>query len=88
MPVTAGISATTGTAYATAGAGVISGNGLRRGGEPAVNTVGRHLVGGVVGLRGQLFSTDYDVFIGRPFSKPAGFMTSDVTAGFNLFRDF
>ncbi|EFN6712352.1 TPA: ShlB/FhaC/HecB family hemolysin secretion/activation protein, partial [Escherichia coli] len=50
--------------------------------------VGRHLAGGVVGLRGQLFSTDYDVFIGRPFSKPAGFMTSDVTAGFNLFRDF
>lgn len=89
MPVTAGISATTGTAYATAGAGVISGNGLRRGGGAGSEyLVGRHLAGGVVGLRGQLFSTDYDVFIGRPFSKPAGFMTSDVTAGFNLFRDF
>ncbi|EET5546536.1 ShlB/FhaC/HecB family hemolysin secretion/activation protein, partial [Escherichia coli] len=53
------------------------------GGAGSEYLVGRHLAGGVVGLRGQLFSTDYDVFIGRPFSKPAGFMTSDVTAGFN-----
>lgn len=58
------------------------------GGAGSEYLVGRHLAGGVVGLRGQLFSTDYDVFIGRPFSKPAGFMTSGVTAGFNLFRDF
>ncbi|EEY7874021.1 ShlB/FhaC/HecB family hemolysin secretion/activation protein [Escherichia coli] len=58
------------------------------GGAGSEYLVGRHLAGGVVGLRGQLFSTDYDVFIGRPFSKPAGFMTSDVTVGFNLFRDF
>ncbi|EGI6808252.1 ShlB/FhaC/HecB family hemolysin secretion/activation protein [Escherichia coli] len=58
------------------------------GGAGSEYLVGRHLAGGVVGLRGQLFSTDYDLFIGRPFSKPAGFMTSDVTAGFNLFRDF
>ncbi|HDX5688491.1 TPA: ShlB/FhaC/HecB family hemolysin secretion/activation protein [Escherichia coli] len=58
------------------------------GGAGSEYLVGRHLAGGVVGLRGQLFSTDYDVFIGCPFSKPAGFMTSDVTAGFNLFRDF
>ena len=58
------------------------------GGAGSEYLVGRHLAGGVVGLRGQLFSTDYDVFIGRPFSKPTGFMTSDVTAGFNLFRDF
>ena len=57
------------------------------GGAGSEYLVGRHLAGGVVGLRGQLFSTDYDVFIGRPFSKPAGFMTSDVRAGFNLFRD-
>ncbi|QMC26572.1 ShlB/FhaC/HecB family hemolysin secretion/activation protein [Escherichia coli] len=58
------------------------------GGAGSEYLVGRHLAGGVVGLRGQLFSTDYDVFIGRPFSKPAGFMTSDLTVGFNLFRDF
>lgn len=58
------------------------------GGAGSEYLVGRHLAGGVVGLRGQLFSTDYDVFIGRPFSKPAGFMTSDVTAGFNLFLNF
>lgn len=58
------------------------------GGAGSEYLVGRHLAGGVVGLRGQLFSTDYDVFIGRPFSKPVGFMTSDVTVGFNLFRDF
>ncbi|HBB8069511.1 TPA: ShlB/FhaC/HecB family hemolysin secretion/activation protein [Escherichia coli] len=58
------------------------------GGAGSEYLVGRHLAGGVVGLRGRLLSTDYDVFIGRPFSKPAGFMTSDVTAGFNLFRGF
>lgn len=58
------------------------------GGAGSEYLVGRHLAGGVVGMRGQLFSTDYDVFIGRPFSKPAGFMTSDVTAGFNLFWNF
>ncbi|EEQ7451964.1 ShlB/FhaC/HecB family hemolysin secretion/activation protein [Escherichia coli] len=58
------------------------------GGAGSEYLVGRHLAGGVVGLRGRLLSTDYDVFIGRPFSKPAGFMTSDVTAGFNLFLNF
>ncbi len=53
MPVTAGISATTGLAYATAGAGVISGNGLRRGGGAGSEyLVGRHLAGGVVGRGG------------------------------------
>ncbi|EGV2902240.1 ShlB/FhaC/HecB family hemolysin secretion/activation protein [Salmonella enterica] len=55
------------------------------GGAGSEFLVGRHLAGGVVGLRGRLFSTEYDFFVGRPFSKPAGFITSDVTAGFSLF---
>lgn len=55
------------------------------GGAGSEYLVGRHLAGGVVGLRGRLFSTEYDFFVGRPFSKPAGFITSDVTAGFSLF---
>lgn len=58
------------------------------GGAGSEYLVGRHLAGGVVGVRGRLLSTDYDVFIGRPFSKPAGFMTSDFTAGFNLFWNY
>ncbi|MCZ5035289.1 hypothetical protein O5967_11195 [Escherichia coli] len=89
MPVTAGISATTwpGVRHCRSRSYIWEWI-TARWGAGSEYLVGRHLAGGVVGLRGQLFSTDYDVFIGRPFSKPAGFMTSDVTAGFNLFRDF
>lgn len=45
-----------------------------------------HLAGGVAGLRGNLMLTgmSYDVFIGRPFSRPAGFKTDHVTSGFSL----
>ncbi|MTD27497.1 ShlB/FhaC/HecB family hemolysin secretion/activation protein [Erwinia sorbitola] len=46
--------------------------------------VGRHLAGGVIGLRGNAFNTGYDLFAGVPFSKPDGFRTSPVSLGFNL----
>nr|WP_211186037.1 ShlB/FhaC/HecB family hemolysin secretion/activation protein [Brenneria salicis] len=45
---------------------------------------GRHLAGGVIGLRGNAFKTGYDLFAGVPFSKPGGFDTSPVVLGFNL----
>ncbi|MEI7367193.1 ShlB/FhaC/HecB family hemolysin secretion/activation protein [Pectobacterium sp. 1950-15] len=45
---------------------------------------GKHLAGGVLGLRGNAFNTGYDLFVGMPFSKPEGFHTSPVTLGFNL----
>ncbi|MFJ5329903.1 ShlB/FhaC/HecB family hemolysin secretion/activation protein [Pectobacterium versatile] len=45
---------------------------------------GKHLAGGVLGLRGNAFNTGYDLFVGVPLSKPEGFHTSPVTLGFNL----
>lgn len=50
--------------------------------------VGTHMAGGVAGLRGFAFNTGYDLFAGTPFSKPAGFETSDLTLGFNLNWDW
>jgi len=54
------------------------------GGYSADLPVGKHLAGGVVGLRGNAFNTGYDLFAGTPFSKPDGFETSNLTLGFNL----
>ncbi|MEE3651336.1 MULTISPECIES: ShlB/FhaC/HecB family hemolysin secretion/activation protein [unclassified Brenneria] len=45
---------------------------------------GRHLAGGVIGVRGNAFKTGYDLFAGIPLSKPDGFDTSPVVLGFNL----
>lgn len=47
---------------------------------------GRHLAGGVAGLRGAVTPANlsYDLFAGRPLSKPAGFKTDPVTFGFSL----
>ncbi|EAW1478345.1 ShlB/FhaC/HecB family hemolysin secretion/activation protein [Salmonella enterica subsp. enterica] len=47
---------------------------------------GRHLAGGVVGLRGSISraSLSYDVFTGRPLSKPDGFKTSRMSSGFSI----
>lgn len=50
--------------------------------------VGTHMAGGVAGLRGFAFNTGYDLFAGTPFSRPAGFETSDLTLGFNLNWDW
>lgn len=47
--------------------------------------VGTQLMGGVVGLRGQLIKgVSYDVFVGAPIDKPKYFVTDDVTTGFSL----
>lgn len=54
------------------------------GGYSSDYLIGKHLAGGVVGLRGSAFNTGYDLFAGTPFSKPDGFTTSNLTLGFNL----
>lgn len=54
------------------------------GGYSSEYLICKHLAGGVVGLRGSAFNTGYDLFAGRPFSKPDGFRTSSTTLGFNL----
>jgi len=46
--------------------------------------IGKHLAGGVAGLRGNIFNTGYDFFAGVPFSRPDGFKTSSYTLGFSL----
>ncbi|MDH6631617.1 UNVERIFIED_ORG: hemolysin activation/secretion protein [Lelliottia amnigena] len=54
------------------------------GGYSSYPLIGKHLAGGVVGLRGSAFNTGYDLFAGTPFSKPDGFHTNSLTLGFNL----
>ncbi|WP_162473650.1 ShlB/FhaC/HecB family hemolysin secretion/activation protein [Serratia microhaemolytica] len=50
--------------------------------------VGQHLAGGVVGVKGNVFRVNYDLFAGRPLSKPAGFQTSSSSLGFSLNWQF
>lgn len=50
--------------------------------------IGKHLSGAALGLRGALKSFSYDVFVGKPISKPAGFQTSSSVAGFSLNWSF
>ena len=45
---------------------------------------GKRLTGSVLGLRGHLLATDYDLFVARPISHPDAFRTSSVSAGFSL----
>lgn len=49
---------------------------------------GNHLVGAVIGARGEKRGFYYDFFIGRPISKPEGFRTSNVVTGFNIGYSF
>ena len=49
---------------------------------------GTHLAGGAIGLRGLLWSTNYDFFAGTPLSKPDGFLTSWLNLGFSLSWSF
>ena len=46
--------------------------------------VGTSLLGAVVGLRGQVKSVNYDVFVGAPLQKPEHFRTDSYTTGFSL----
>lgn len=47
---------------------------------------GRHLAGAVLGWRGSpgITALRYDLFMGRPLSRPAGFKTSRITTGFSV----
>ncbi len=58
------------------------------GGRSARGLLGDHLAGAVVGVRGAFRSLSYDLFIGAPVWKPAGYRTSRVTAGFSLNFSF
>lgn len=53
-------------------------------GPSSETLIGKHLSGAVLGLRGALKSVSYDVFVGKPISKPSGFQTSGSVAGFNI----
>lgn len=50
--------------------------------------IGKHLSGAVLGLRGALKGVSYDVFVGKPISKPSRFQTSGSVAGFNVNWSF
>ncbi|MDR3433070.1 MAG: ShlB/FhaC/HecB family hemolysin secretion/activation protein [Rouxiella aceris] len=45
---------------------------------------GSALAGTVVGLRGRILNTDYDLFVGLPLAKPTGFAASPVSLAFTL----
>ncbi|AOF17110.1 TPA: ShlB/FhaC/HecB family hemolysin secretion/activation protein [Yersinia enterocolitica] len=54
------------------------------GGRSDPYLMGHHLAGSVVGVRGKVLNTHYDLFAGKPLSKPEGFKTDSVTMGFSL----
>ncbi|AXG41972.1 ShlB/FhaC/HecB family hemolysin secretion/activation protein [Photorhabdus laumondii] len=58
------------------------------GGRGSDTLLGKHLAGSALGWRGSLKGVSYDLFVGVPLSKPAGFPTSPVTAGFNLYWQY
>lgn len=60
----------------------------RVGGLSTEQLAGRHLSGGVIGLRGAWKGLNYDLFVGAPISKPEGYRTARTTAGFNLNFSF
>ncbi|WP_350223405.1 ShlB/FhaC/HecB family hemolysin secretion/activation protein [Leclercia adecarboxylata] len=45
---------------------------------------GKVLSGAVTGLRGEIFSTQYDFFVGTPLYKPANFHSQALNMGFSL----
>ncbi|MCZ8408042.1 ShlB/FhaC/HecB family hemolysin secretion/activation protein [Achromobacter dolens] len=45
---------------------------------------GRSLAGAVIGLRGGAAGFWWDVFVGTPLSRPAGFRSGSLTTGFSL----
>lgn len=58
------------------------------GGPTSDELVGTSLVGGVIGLRGGGKRWRYDVFVGRPLSRPTGFETDTPAFGFNISSSF
>lgn len=45
---------------------------------------GKILAGSVIGLRGRVWNTEYDIFSGTPLIKPHSFHTDPLTLGFSL----
>lgn len=67
------------------------------GGPSSTALLGNTLSGAVLGVRGafkpegalpKTAQLQYDLFVGGPLSKPAGFRTADTTAGFSLNLTF
>jgi hemolysin activation/secretion protein len=54
------------------------------GGQSARFLIGQHLAGAVIGLRGGYKGLFWDLFVGTPISKPAGFRAGSTAAGFNV----
>lgn len=50
--------------------------------------VGRRLAGAVIGMRGTVDRLSYDLFVGKPISKPTHFQTPSVVAGFSFSASF
>lgn len=57
-------------------------------GPSARNLLGQRLTGFALGLRGRVGALNYDVFVGTPVRKPAGFRTANTTYGFGLSASF
>lgn len=57
-------------------------------GPSTVNLPGKRLSGAVIGLRGQVDSLQYEVFYGRPISKPTELKASPSTWGFMLHQAY
>jgi len=54
------------------------------GGSSTHNLLGHYLVGAVLGLRGGIRNFNWDMFVGSPISKPQGFKTNPLAAGFQI----
>ena len=61
-------------------------------GPSSQNLLGKSLSGGVIGIKGSFkgfsITYQYDVFVGAPLDKPAGFKTAETAAGFSLYASF
>ena len=58
------------------------------GGRSTRDLLGNHLAGVALGVRGTFKGLNYDLFIGTPLVKPAGYRASSTTGGFNLNYSF
>lgn len=67
--------------YATLDAARVSGWATKQ-------QLGKALVGGSIGLKGNWGNLSYDLFVGKPLYKPQGFKTSKAVAGFQLNLSF
>ncbi len=52
------------------------------------DSVGKELLGGVIGLRGELWGLNYDAFVGTPLEKPTYFRADKTTTGFRVSYQF